>query len=200
MTKDEQLDPDLGAAVLHAFSGQPVKCETWVADVQKLKSHIAALEAKLAASQDAIRRHRDQRSDDRCWEDDLELYRSLPEGVADADLALPPREEFLGRCAAYEAHRRSGTSEKWETVAELKQKLAAQSQGYAERERLVAELVEAATDLSDATARTNGKQREGCGECFGRSLCPQCVEMIWDRTDRLDNALAALARPPGDEA
>lgn len=30
----------------------------------------------------AIRRHRDQRGDDRCWLDDEELYKVLPEGYA----------------------------------------------------------------------------------------------------------------------
>ncbi len=28
----------------------------------------------------AIRKHRDQRGDDRCWLDDEELYKTLPEG------------------------------------------------------------------------------------------------------------------------
>jgi hypothetical protein len=28
----------------------------------------------------AVREHRDQRGDDRCWRDDRKLYASLPEG------------------------------------------------------------------------------------------------------------------------
>ena len=39
------------------------------------------------ALQSAVRRHRDERGDDRCWEDDERLYAALPEG-----LLLPVRE------------------------------------------------------------------------------------------------------------
>ena len=39
----------------------------------KLESRVDELEA-------AIRKHRDQRGDDRCWLDDEELYKVLPEG------------------------------------------------------------------------------------------------------------------------
>lgn len=35
---------------------------------------------KYHALQGAVRRHRDQRGDDRCWMDDHELYAALPEG------------------------------------------------------------------------------------------------------------------------
>ncbi|HLC45488.1 MAG TPA: hypothetical protein VJI67_01285 [archaeon] len=47
-----------------------------------------------------IRKHRDQRGDDRCWLDDLELYSILPEKTK-ADLTLPPREKFLKSCARF---------------------------------------------------------------------------------------------------
>ena len=47
----------------------------------------------------AIRKHRDQRGDDRCWLDDMELYAVL--GDARVDLTLPPKDEFLGHCARF---------------------------------------------------------------------------------------------------
>jgi len=50
---------------------------------------------------EAIRKHRDQRADDRCWLDDIELYKELPEGVADADLRLPPPLEMMSNCLRY---------------------------------------------------------------------------------------------------
>ncbi len=53
----------------------------------------------------AIRKHRDQRGDDRCWVDDVELYAIL--GDEQAVFTLPPREEFLGNCARfYECRQR----------------------------------------------------------------------------------------------
>lgn len=56
--------------------------------------------ARIAQLETAIQKHRDQRGDDRCWLDDLELYAVLGDG-AEADLTLPPREEFLGNCARF---------------------------------------------------------------------------------------------------
>lgn len=47
----------------------------------------------------AIRKHRDQRGDDRCWLDDLELYAVL--GDEQPDLTLPLREEFLSNCSRF---------------------------------------------------------------------------------------------------
>jgi len=50
---------------------------------------------------DAIRWHRDQHGDDRCWIDDLSLYRTLHEPFDDADTALPPKADFLASCERY---------------------------------------------------------------------------------------------------
>lgn len=49
---------------------------------------------------DAIRKHRDQRLDDRCWEDDIELYEVLPEGADPRyiDLRLLPKEVMMVNC------------------------------------------------------------------------------------------------------
>jgi hypothetical protein len=50
----------------------------------------------------AIRTHRDERGDSRCWQDDDALYAVLPEGAtAKADTALPPKGEFLESCARW---------------------------------------------------------------------------------------------------
>jgi len=46
----------------------------------------------------AIRKHRDQRGDDRCWMDDEELYKILPEGY------VPPQRDELveiGNCIKF---------------------------------------------------------------------------------------------------
>lgn len=63
-------------------------------DNQNLRTEIERLEI-------AIRQHRDQRGDDRCWQDDLKLYEALPEGLGKAELGLPSPEEMLKNCKRY---------------------------------------------------------------------------------------------------
>jgi hypothetical protein len=62
------------------------------------KKRVAELEA-------AIRKHRDYRGDDRCYQDDGELYKVLPEGDT-----RPPREVAvtLMNCEAYIRCRQQG--------------------------------------------------------------------------------------------
>lgn len=48
----------------------------------------------------AIRKHRDAKGHDRCWENDLELYRVLGEPLPESPV-LPPKEEFIANCNAY---------------------------------------------------------------------------------------------------
>src|SRR4051794_12801651 len=72
----------------------------------------------------AIREHKDQRGDDRCWLDDVKLYHPLGEGVS-PDAGLPPKCEFLESCSRYfdqrqwpaDKNRRHGPSEM--TIAQL---------------------------------------------------------------------------------
>lgn len=49
---------------------------------------------------EAIRKHRSARGHDRCWENDLELYKVLGESLP-ASPQLPPKEEFLKCCQQY---------------------------------------------------------------------------------------------------
>lgn len=58
--------------------------------------------AEIDRLKSAIREHRDQKGDDRCWLDDGKLYAALGEG--DIDLyatALPPKCDFLVSCERY---------------------------------------------------------------------------------------------------
>lgn len=53
---------------------------------------------EITKLRDAIRKHRDQRGDDRCWMDDEELYKVLPEGY------VPPERDTtveLENCRRY---------------------------------------------------------------------------------------------------
>ena len=63
----------------------------------ELKNEIRRLRA-------AIRKHRDQHLDDRCWMDDMDLYEVLPEGSSDPsliDLRVLPRDEMMKNCEHY---------------------------------------------------------------------------------------------------
>lgn len=56
----------------------------------------------------AIRLHRDQRGDDRCWLDDLRLWKLLPDTVLD-DTAIP--DDAMDRCRAYYRNRRADAAD-----------------------------------------------------------------------------------------
>ena len=89
----------------------------------------------------AIRKHRDQRGDDRCWVDDLELYKVL--GDSDnvtPDNSLPAKDEFLRNCARFYDHRcKDGSGDGWKSYQELEkenqQLLSSTMQVVAEKDR-----------------------------------------------------------------
>jgi hypothetical protein len=57
-------------------------------------------EARIAELEAAIRKHREAKGHERCWENDVELYSVLKDNVI-ADPELPPQEEFFARCQEY---------------------------------------------------------------------------------------------------
>jgi hypothetical protein len=65
-------------------------------------------ESERNALQAAIRKHRDERGDDRCWLDDEELYKVLPEGYTP-----PPRDTAveLANCERFIACRHNPATE-----------------------------------------------------------------------------------------
>jgi hypothetical protein len=69
--------------------------------------------ADLAA---AIRLHREQRSDDRCWEDDTRLYAALGDGNL-GDNHVGDKDAMLANCRRFIENRCAGG--KWPTYAEL---------------------------------------------------------------------------------
>jgi hypothetical protein len=77
-------------------------------EVGRLRKAVNDVVLDLNRTRAAIRDHRDQKSDDRCFIDDLVLYGCLPEGSADVDFCLPPKCEFLESCARFWEQRQSG--------------------------------------------------------------------------------------------
>lgn len=60
-----------------------------------------SFENRVFELEEAIRKHRDQKGDDRCWLDDQELYSVLGETIPDTAGILPSKEVFLGNCEKY---------------------------------------------------------------------------------------------------
>lgn len=72
----------------------------------RLESRVAELEGRVAELETAIRTHRDQRDDDRCWLDDAALYAVLPDTKA-VDTLLPPHDEFMQSCSRFWMQRQA---------------------------------------------------------------------------------------------
>ncbi len=69
-------------------------------DERELRTRFEAeAEGEVTGLKDAIRKHRDQKGDDRCWMDDESLYRELPEGYEpfhrDSDVELANCQRFI---------------------------------------------------------------------------------------------------------
>lgn len=86
--------------------------------------------AKIAGLENAIREHRDQRGDDRCWLDDERLYAVLPDHTANT--ALPDKATFLKNCERFWKCRQV-TGDHYETVAEIVEPLKATIQRLEKR-------------------------------------------------------------------
>lgn len=96
-------------------------------ELHKAKEYINKLE-------NAIREHRDQKGDDRCWLDDRDLYAVLPEGNKDIS-SLPPAEEFLGNCKRFHASRQPGGQEyisSQRRIDELEKRIKEMAQDWSE--------------------------------------------------------------------
>lgn len=97
---------------------------TWGSEIDFMQDEILDLETDYNRIKDAIRDHRDARGDDRCWVDDVDLYKSLGEEVPEPEaLALPNKEAFLSRCIKYWNHRQKPNCNAWTTVEQLENRI-----------------------------------------------------------------------------
>ncbi|MDO8599423.1 MAG: hypothetical protein Q7S02_04905 [bacterium] len=67
--------------------------------------NIAQLQDRIRVVRSAIRHHRDQRGDDRCWVDD-DLLSHVVLGKPDLT-ELPSKSTFMGRCRVFHERRRA---------------------------------------------------------------------------------------------
>lgn len=84
----------------------------------QFQEQIVNLEHRVKELEEAIRKHRDQKSDDRCWMDDQELYKVLKDGNL-GDNRVGDKSQMLKNCERYLDQRCSGGG--WKTYAELEE-------------------------------------------------------------------------------
>jgi hypothetical protein len=91
-------------------------------DIQNgnLRGEVLSLKEKIKILHDAIKKHRDQKSDDRCWMDDQELYAVLNDGNL-GDNHVGDIEQMRHNCNRFLENRCTGG--KWKTYAELEKEL-----------------------------------------------------------------------------
>lgn len=107
---------------------------------------------RIKELEDAIREHRDQKGDDRCWLDDQKLYRAIG---GDADLSLPPKHDFLKSCDRYWEQRQSLCDKfamKHPTIGQLNRQIEALT---AQRDALLA-VAQKAFDYLDGNGPLGG--------------------------------------------
>lgn len=73
----------------------------WGSGSDDLEAKIAELKGRVVQLETAIRKHRDARGHDRCFENNEDLYKLLPDYKGPTDPKLPPKPEFLAGCDRY---------------------------------------------------------------------------------------------------
>ncbi len=70
------------------------------ADLQQM--NLEELRREVQKMRNAVRGHRDESGDDRCWADDAALYQSLPEGTCPLKaFGAQEKEILMARCSRY---------------------------------------------------------------------------------------------------
>lgn len=64
-----------------------------------MSNEVTALKNRIRELEEAIREHAAQRGDDRCWLDDLKLYKLV--GIEEHPGLGLPEEQFLKNCKRY---------------------------------------------------------------------------------------------------
>lgn len=141
-------NPDWGGPPVVAFRREPSleemndelrptwPCDPWQIGHGEYKGLTDSAFKRIGQLEDAIRNHRDQRGDDRCWMDNEELYKVLPEGYTaparDTEVELKLCEKFIS-CMKNPATEYVSPQRRIEELeAELKQYRAV-NDGYSDK-------------------------------------------------------------------
>lgn len=113
----------------------PCSTEKQLEAVLALRAERDRLATELAGIRAAIQKHHDQKADDRCWIDDLELYKSA--GLPMHDPFVGDKAAMLENCKRF-INNRCGEGGDRKSYVELEKELA---EANAANERLQAEAV-----------------------------------------------------------
>lgn len=96
------------------------------AEPQATVRPLSFVESENIRLKEAIRKHRDQKGDDRCWMDDQELYAELRDGNL-GDNTVGDQSAMLRNCQRFVELRCKGGGN-WKTYAELEAMVASQKE------------------------------------------------------------------------
>jgi len=77
--------------------------QAFVRNIQRLEDKLETKTSDYNRLVLAVKKHHDQKGDDRCWLDDATLYQET--GLQGAETALPGRDEFLENCSRFHESR-----------------------------------------------------------------------------------------------
>ncbi len=115
----------------------------------------------------AIVKHRSQKADDRCIEDDDELYTALGDGIK-CDRRVGDKDAMLANCARFIERRCEGGG--WPSYTDLEAELEAQRHATAEAERKGFQLCNAVGMMMLALKRLQSLQKE-----HRNCICDACL-------------------------
>ena len=96
--KDDSLD--LIVAIQYLLKSLQMFARGFISDEDLISMNEAQLKEEVIKLRSAIREHRDQIGDDRCWVDDIALYKKLPDNTP-IILNLPPEEIMMPNCLRF---------------------------------------------------------------------------------------------------
>lgn len=163
-------------------------------------------QALVEKYESAIRAHRDQVGHDRCRLDDDQLYAALPEGKAEADTTLPPKDDFVAGWAAYWERRNGGVSHDHcslvQVLADLNAAKGAAASLALEAARLQTDVEVLVSDRATAVKWAEELEIERDAaladmHAFQAIKAPAAEALARSRGERLLAVVTALFRPLG---
>lgn len=184
--------------LIEALEGEDAACDDEEDGHQETLRLLDESNKRMTVLEQAIREHRAQKADDRCWEDDQKLYAALGDGDLGDNTTCDPCV-MLENCKKFILHRMEGGS--WPSYQQLQQEvtlLKAQVQLVTSDSALF--------DMADIAVRAlrDGWQGEAWFEDCDNQEPGELILAAWRGTDPDGPALTIPpekpADPPADEA
>ncbi|MDP3725869.1 MAG: hypothetical protein Q8R36_01590 [bacterium] len=98
--RDANDNLQLIPAIQYALTSLRLFMKAQISDVDLDIMSMGRLKKEILELRSVIREHRDQIGDDRCWINDLRIYKAVPDN-APIITNLPPKEIFVGHCSHF---------------------------------------------------------------------------------------------------